>query len=509
MAATERPSRTILVVEDDHLVAFDIQRHLQRMGHQAAVVHSGETAIASAIDTEPDLVLMDIKLNGPIDGIDAAQKIRSSIDLPIIYLTAYADNQTLDRARATEPYGYVLKPFQERELRAAIDMALQRHDTDSQRTEQQQVQRFLYEASGVLAASLDYKSVVRGAAELLVPYYADWCAIQLRETNDTIPAFGVARPDDGVGNAELVAPLVEHAFVTGRERMMTHLAEGQGMRSLLCVPVLARGRTLGAIALASGRLRDPFRQAELSFAQDFAHRLGMALDNALLYHKAERAVEMRDDVLAIVSHDLRTPLGVIVMQTELLGGDERLQRIGRSIAQAAQRMNRLIGDLLDASAINAGHLTLELGTFQPGEIVHEAAGMFTSQAEARGLSLSVECEADLPRVRCDRDRIIQVLSNLIGNAIKFTSRAGSVRVIARREATRVRLEVSDTGRGIAPDQLPHLFERFWRAQGKRGGAGLGLFIARGIAAAHGSELELESEVGIGSRFWLTLPEQPA
>src|SRR6185436_17216425 len=132
--ARDRPTN-ILVVEDDHLVALDIRRHLERMGHGVAVVHSGENAINKALETRFDLILMDIRLSGPIDGIEAARLIKASHDMPIVYLTAYADNQTLERARQTEPYGYVMKPFQERELKATIEMALQRHDTDARRWE--------------------------------------------------------------------------------------------------------------------------------------------------------------------------------------------------------------------------------------------------------------------------------------------------------------------------------------------------------------------------------------
>jgi len=514
----------ILVVEDDHLVALDIQRHLQRMGHEVVVVYSGEAAVTRAVETKFDLILMDIKLGGPIDGIDAARTIRGTLDMPIVYLTAYADRLTLDRARMTEPYGYVLKPFQDRELRATIEMALQRHGSDARRWEQQQVQHFLSDASSMLAGSLDYEAVARGAAELMVPHYADWCAIQLREANDSVPSFVFTRPTSpSVPPPGYTPPLIE-LVLRGREELMTQILDDEslraalgphhldvlrevGARSLLCVPLIAREHVLGALALVSGRVRERFRPDDLAIAQDFAHRLAMALDNALLYRKAARAIEMRDDVLAIVSHDLRSPLGVILMQTELLEANEQLHRVGRSIGQAAQRMNRLIGDLLDASAINAGRLTLEIGGFPPDEIVKEAAGMFQSQAEARSVELRVTCAPDLRLVSCDRDRIIQLLSNLIGNAIKFTAHGGLVQITAGRNDGQVRFQVEDNGCGIPPEQLPHLFERFWRAQGKPGGAGLGLFIARGIAVAHGSTLGVESELAKGSRCFFSLREQ--
>jgi signal transduction histidine kinase len=134
----------------------------------------------------------------------------------------------------------------------------------------------------------------------------------------------------------------------------------------------------------------------------------------------------------------------------------------------------------------------------------ETAEMFRIQAARRSLDLVTMVEDDLPLVRCDRERIIQVLANLVSNAIKYTPRGGAVRVSASREHDRVCFEVDDTGRGIPPDQVPHMFDRFWRARGIRGGAGLGLFIARGIVTSHGGSLGVETEVGQGSRFFFSL-----
>jgi signal transduction histidine kinase len=278
-----------------------------------------------------------------------------------------------------------------------------------------------------------------------------------------------------------------------------------GARSLVCVPLVARGQVLGALALVAGRNRPRYAGNDLAFAEDFGHRLAMALDNALLYRKAERAIGMRDDVLAIVSHDLRTPLGNIVLQAEAMAADPAMHKPAMVITHAAQRMNRLIGDLLDASAINAGHLTLDCHEYAAGEILREALDMFRSHAEARSLTLIEEID-DAVRVSCDRDRIVQVLTNLIGNAVKFTPRGGTVTVVVAHAAPHVRFEVGDTGRGIPEDQLPHLFDRFWRAHAHRTGAGLGLFIARGIVAAHGSTLDVDTKVGAGARFFFSLAE---
>jgi signal transduction histidine kinase len=516
-AREQKPTpATILVVEDEHVVALDLQVRLGRMGHRVAVAHSGEEAVEQVLRNHFDLVLMDIKLQGELDGIEAARTIRRGLDIPVIYVTAYADNHTLDRARYTEPYGYVLKPFQDRELKAAIEIALQRHARDAELSEQQRLQHFLADASAQMAASLDYRAIAASMANLIVPRYADWCLIHLREHNDTVPAYAYARPASRVelGSSPIIDAVEQHA----RSELFAQLADphtlrdtvgGQhvdalhelGARSLMCVPLVARRQVLGALALVSGRLRPRYGAADLAFVEDLAQRIAIALDNALLYRKAERAIRMRDDVLAIVSHDLKTPLSTIMLQADALAVHPEVGELGRSIGRSAERIHRLIGDLVDASAINAGKLSLDVQTCAADELVREAVEAFRSNAELRELALEADAHDDT-HVACDHDRVIQVLSNLIDNALRFTPRKGRVTVSAVRRDGEMRFAVSDTGRGIAPDLLPHLFDRFWRVQAPRAGTGtgLGLYIAKGILTAHGSSLAVESELGVGSTF---------
>jgi signal transduction histidine kinase len=209
-------------------------------------------------------------------------------------------------------------------------------------------------------------------------------------------------------------------------------------------------------------------------------------------------------VLAIVSHDLRAPLATILLHAENLEEQPSSRKAGEAIRHSAQLMNRLIGDLLDASSINAGQLALELDVHSVRDVVEEALQMFRRKAAAR----EVELEAKVidARIRCDRDRIVQVLTNLIANSLKFTPRGGLVRVEARRTAREIELAVEDTGSGIQPEQVPKLFERFGRTHARREGVGLGLFIARGIIAAHGGTIGVVTAVGKGSRFSFALPE---
>jgi len=513
----------VLVVEDEHLVALDIQVRLTRMGFVPVVCFTGSDAILKASEERFDLILMDIKLKGSMDGIEAAHSIHTIQDTPVIYLTAYADAATIERARQTEPYGYVLKPFNDRELKATIEIALQRHASERIRDEQRQLQLFLSEVSARLAESLDYRTVAAAIADLLVPRYADWCLVHLRETEELSPSFTFVRPTPPhlkeLGDDAHILAEIEQLRQT---RVLTRLEKPEDARDvvgeayvgalrdigatyLLCMPLVARKEVLGSLCLVCGRDRPAYLSHDLAMIEDVAHRLAMALDNALLYRRAERAIRIRDDVLAIVSHDLRSPLATVMLRAQAVVRYPELAHIGEAILRSARRMNRLIGDLLDASAINAGKLTLDVREHDAADILREAGEMFRSSAEQRGIELVEEPCPDAGRVRCDRDRVLQVFSNLLSNALKYTRQGGKVALSAKRAGDELRLEVRDTGIGIAGEQIPHLFDRFWQARGRHDGAGLGLYIARGIVVAHGSELAVESSVGAGSVFSFTLP----
>jgi signal transduction histidine kinase len=226
--------------------------------------------------------------------------------------------------------------------------------------------------------------------------------------------------------------------------------------------------------------------------------------------RTESALGMRDEVLAIVAHDLRAPLNAVqasaafLMDVELAEHDRR--RLLDVIRRAASGMNRLIEDLLDVARMESGAFTVDLRRLDFGALVAEVSEQFRPEATGAGRTLECDVERDIPSVSVDGGRMSQVLENLIGNAIKFTPAGGRVTVrVTRHGAEGVSCAVADTGVGISPDDLPHLFERFWQARRyRRGGAGLGLAIARGVVEAHGSSLTVASEMGRGSVFSFVL-----
>jgi PAS domain S-box-containing protein len=226
---------------------------------------------------------------------------------------------------------------------------------------------------------------------------------------------------------------------------------------------------------------------------------------------AETALRTRDEVLAVVSHDLRNPLSVIDMcvtslRDKLLATNEPAHHLVNTIESSTAWMHRLIEDLLDVARVEAGRLHLHREPQDLVRVISEATMMLEPLVAEKSLRLHEELPEYLPRVHVDARRIVQVLENLVSNAVKHTAPGGAIRIRAESTNGEVRIAVRDTGSGIPPENLPRLFDRFWQAVGaRRGGAGLGLAIAKGIVEAHGGRIWVESEVGVGSTFTFSLP----
>lgn len=234
---------------------------------------------------------------------------------------------------------------------------------------------------------------------------------------------------------------------------------------------------------------------------------------------AEAAARARDEVLRVVSHDLGNSLSAVKIHVVVLGkllaqgseepGVELTTRID-AIKDLVAQMNRLRQDLLDIASIEAGHLSIEPSQQDVLPLIEAAIQTIRDRAAEKSIELSVEVEDGTPRVLADRDRVLQVLGNLLGNATKFTPAGGRITVRAESAKSCVRFSVADTGTGIAPEHLPHVFDRFWKMKsGNPGGTGLGLAIARGIVEAHGGAIEVQSRTGEGTTLSFTLPAATA
>lgn len=251
------------------------------------------------------------------------------------------------------------------------------------------------------------------------------------------------------------------------------------------------------------------------FAANDLRRSALENDLARQVLREQQAVHARDELVAVVSHDLRNPMTVISMLCGMMqkafssDGAHTSRRISSAIdtmQQAAARMNVLLEDLLDTSKIEAGRYTVKPVPLDVSQILEEAYALLAPLAQEKGVDLSFNAEPGL-QINADPERLFQVLSNLIGNAIKFTPRQGKIGISAMSNGEEIVFAVRDSGEGIAPDQLPHVFDRYWTlTENNPTGSGLGLYITQGIVKAHGGRIEAESELGRGSEFRFTVPK---
>ena len=239
----------------------------------------------------------------------------------------------------------------------------------------------------------------------------------------------------------------------------------------------------------------------------------LAAENARLYAEAQRAVRVREQILAVVSHDLRNPLGNILMVAGAIARGEAtnqprpaLAKDAERIQSAANRILRMIEDLLDFASIEAGQLAVKRALRDPTPLLQETVASFESLAQEKHLELTAEPEEDLPKIYFDRDRLLQVLANLVGNAIKVSSEGGRVSLRLVDRDHELLFVVGDDGPGFSEEDAKHLFERYWRSgEAQYKGTGLGLAIAKGIVTAHGGRIWAESKLGRGATFYFTVP----
>jgi signal transduction histidine kinase len=248
---------------------------------------------------------------------------------------------------------------------------------------------------------------------------------------------------------------------------------------------------------------------DVAFAEEIAAMAALAIDNARLFAQAQRAIGARDAVLGIVAHDLRNPLNNIMMSAVLLNAKapadaDQTRQFADQAMKAAKQMNRMIQDLLDIASMETGHLGLDRKPVPASALVAEV--LEANRSQAGGRELRSEVSLQLPNVDADSDRILQVFSNLVGNAIKFTPQSARIAIGGIPDGSVVRFWVSDNGPGISTEHLPHVFSRFWQsAKADRRGLGLGLSICKSIVEAHCGRIWVTSEPNRGTTFFFSLP----
>jgi signal transduction histidine kinase len=354
------------------------------------------------------------------------------------------------------------------------------HD-QTERVERLRATDFLAEADSALAAAMQPLEQLAILARLPVPRLATRARVFTGESAEPVASYG-----------DLAATLPHR----------------------LHLPLGARGRSRGGLLLERTAARGAFTPRDTALAEELAARAGLLLDNTHLFVEARRAVAVRDEFLAVASHDMKSPLGAILFSASLLarakgaGADwDRVRRAGESILQAAETMDRLTHDLVDMAALDAGRLSITHGEHAAGELLAAAAKLYEPLATECSLRIEIAAEAELA-VRVDRGRILQALGNLVGNAMRHSYQGGTVRLsAAAQQGGEACFTVADEGSGMQPEELLRLFDRNAPERGRRRdrGRGLGLFIAEGLVRAHGGRIWAESELGRGSRFHFTVP----
>jgi PAS domain S-box-containing protein len=408
--------------------------------------------------------------------------------------------------------------------------------TDRKRSEQDE--RFLADTGAQLARSLEYETVLQSIADLPIPRIADATVLDVIEPAGSfrriVSTFQRAALTDALNqlaahpltwdspsavidvvrrrSSELVSP-VDAAWLESHEDQDVIPAwQSLGAHSVFLVPLALADECFGALTLIGVDPARRFNTELRALAEKFAISAAHTLQNARSYDDAQRANQARDEVLGVVSHDLRNPISAIAMCARVLRHSEPIDTAARddlllTISESTEWMNRLIQDLLDVANIERGQLSLERRTESPVAMIEQAIHMFSVEASDHGITLDAEVDGERPAVWADAARVVQVLGNLLRNAIKFTPNGGRITVRAGQRDGFVVLSVTDTGSGISPDVQRRVFDRYWHSSdgARRRGSGLGLSIAKGIVEAHGGRIWLESTPGQGSTFSFTLP----
>jgi signal transduction histidine kinase len=438
-------------------------------------------------------------------------------------------------------YARTLEGERERARHLAAEQAARAAAEEAQRRA-----AFLAEASRRLSASLNYEATLARVARLPVPFIADWCMVDVLEHDrgalrravvvhaDPAKTEAARRLERSVPIDRVFPAAVARVLRSGESVLWEQqddcprsadpdlsaedaaILADLGLTRCLSVPLVSRGTTLGVLTIAARRDDVSYGAADQSLIEELGRRAALAIDNARLYESAQRAIRAREELVAVVSHDLKSPLSTALMNVQILlrrlphGEEARdLRRPVERIQKAAERMERLIRDLLDLAKLDAGHLTIAPASEEVHALVGDAVELLREAAAEKSLRLQQRVASGVGRARCDRDRVLQVIANLLGNAIKFTPAGGEIAICAELSGAEVLFSVRDTGPGIAEGDRAWIFDRYWQAkQTAHQGTGLGLSIAKGLVEVHGGKIWVESEVNVGSTFYFTLPAAP-
>ncbi|PKN56927.1 MAG: hypothetical protein CVU56_13555 [Deltaproteobacteria bacterium HGW-Deltaproteobacteria-14] len=495
-------AHSVLIVEDERIVARDLQQSLVALGYDAfAIASSSDEALARVTERQPDIVLMDIRIKGERDGIDTAALLRERFGTPSVYLTAHADDATIDRAKRTHPLGYLVKPIKTSELRSVIEVSLYRHDAEKRQRERERW----------------FQTTLRSIADAVVTTDVNARVTFMNPMAEELT--GWTREEAGAAPIDQVVELLSDGAPLTSSPLQRALAERQAVAGASmtlrsrdgtyrivwdsAAPIIDDGRLLGAVTV----FRDVSERCRLEAQVELSRRLASIAKMA-----------------AGVAHEVNNPLTVVMANLELarhqLRANAGAEPGGSGLASA---LHELIEDAAVASErirVIVGDLRMLMRDPAPETVVADlseviAQAVHATEHERKGCAAVVVEAGELPLVAASELRLVQVFVNLLTNAAQAMplgapSAANQVRIAARPAgAGFVEVAVADTGSGMPPEVAARIFEPFFTTKGPGRGTGLGLFLCHGIVAAAGGTLSVESEPGVGTTFRMRLPTAAA
>jgi signal transduction histidine kinase len=509
-------SKRLLIVEDERIVALDLRRRLEKLGHiVVGSVANSDDAIKFANEYLPDLILMDIRIEGDIDGIETAAFIRDSIHIPHIFLTAHSDQATIDRAKKTDPDGYILKPFTDRDIALNIEIADQRATFRNELRLSELKFRSLIQNSSDVIFQLDESGTIifaspavkrvlgfdqmdvngKSISELIVEEDLPIVASMLRNSGfvdampdvDSVPITRIENKESPVFRSEVRLKHQEHGFVYSD-------------------------------ILASKIEITELPPSVVLTARDISERKRFETELMQAKVKAEEMNRLKSVFLSNISHELRTPLtGILgfasILESELEGD---YMDMAESISKSGQRLLETMESVIDLALMEANKIDVEPTPLVVSEVVQQVARMLTGVAFEKNLRIKVIARSEPPQVTTDRRLLSQILYNLISNAIKFTDK-GAITVTVEQNIEQfgkdryhfALIHVKDTGIGISEAFLPYIFDEFRQESTgntrKYEGTGLGLSIVKRMINLLNGEITVQSTVGHGSIFTVKIP----
>ncbi len=468
-------------------------------------------SLAEAIEIAPrhDVVFLDLSLPDAHGLVTVTRMVTAARNVPIVVLTGNEDDRLAVDAMKAGAQDYLTKS----EITPSLIARTARYAVERKAAEENALKlaksdeaarraRFISSLTAAINSSLELEVALAEVAKLLVPTLGDQAAIDLVREGGQIERMAAVPPKS---HASAAGPngSVSIAMET-RESVHVAIAEPSAS-AMLVTPLVARGRVLGALTSIMGASQRSFTDDLKQLIAEVAERIALGIDNARLYAAAQRAIRGRDELMAVVSHDLRNPLNLVGLALQMIEQDaSALDSSLPAAKRGVDRMQRLIEDLLDVARIEAGTLNVEARPMSLGSLLEDVFEQHRVLAADRRITLVREFDRRIGGVVADRHRMVQALSNLVGNALKFTPAGGSIRIGGEVRGERSVLWVADTGPGIPPEHVMHIFDRFWQPKRGRDGVGLGLAIVKGIVDAHDGKIEVESTVGTGTTFRIVL-----